>query len=86
MDTESDQAVIFSDPLHLVFSMKQIAVAAVMEKHSCIILLEMHRSQYHMSRVVRVFFPIFSSEDATRHCIKCLTLCHCLENGFLSAL
>lgn len=34
MDTESDQAVIFSDPLHLVFSLKQIAVVAVMEKQT----------------------------------------------------
>lgn len=34
MDMESDQAVIFSDPLHLVFSINQIAVAAVMEKQT----------------------------------------------------
>lgn len=31
MDTESDQAVIFSGPLYLVFSLKQIATAGVME-------------------------------------------------------
>lgn len=32
MDTESDQAVIFPGPLYLVFSLKQIATAGVMEK------------------------------------------------------